>query len=129
MAGFIMGCNWFLNHARWVVEVEKPSTVPDGYGGQANTYTKLGNYFCVLQPLAGRDEFDFEASEPKVRHKATLRWVEELSNTAQVQKFKFTIDDREFRPIYCKNLDQSRKFYGHHYIEIALEDNGAINAE
>lgn len=121
-----MACSWFLSNARWVVTVGTPTRSDDDYGGQTITYSNT-NYFCVLEPLGGKDEFDFEASEPKVRHKATIRYVAALANVANIQNYKFTIDGREFRPLFVKNLDASRKMYGHQYLEITLEDNGAVN--
>lgn len=107
--------------------VEAPSLAADAYGGQTETYSTLGSYFCVLQPHTGRDQFKFEVSEPKLLHKATIRWIDDLKDIATIQKYRFTIDGRYWRPLLVKNLDHTRKMYGHQYLEITLEDNGAIN--
>lgn len=107
--------------------VEELTFTADGYGGQTETYSVLGRYYVAMVPMQIRDEFDFEASMPKVRHKVTTRWVEELKDVATIQKYRFTIDGRYWKPLAVRNLDNTRKMYGHQYLEITMEDNGQIN--
>lgn len=116
----------FSSSARNRVEIQKYTTVDDGYGGQTitwDTQDKLPKVWAIIKPISGNERFSNNELQSTVTHKVTIRYQTQLKDTQDTATYRLKHDDRYFSIKAIRNLHSDLKTEGKAFQVLLCEEN------
>lgn len=105
-----MSCKEFASLARHQIIIESFTPTSDDYGGRSVAWSTLLTVWAIVEPLSGREVFEFERLQSQVNYKFTIRFESTLTDTQTVGKYRINYDSRVFDIKYIRNIIEADKF-------------------
>jgi SPP1 family predicted phage head-tail adaptor len=103
-------CKEFLGLAKHQIIIEEFTPTPDDYGGTSVSWGTLLTVWAIVEPLSGREVFEFERLQSQVNYKFTIRFESTLTDTQDVGKHRINYDSRVFDIKHIRNIYEKDNF-------------------
>lgn len=105
----------FAALARTQVLIEQYALVDDGYGGMTKSWSPLGTFWALIEPVRAREVFSANEIQAKATHRVLIRYQSALSDTSVAAKLRVSIGSRSMNVSGLVNLHEDQKTEGKVY--------------
>lgn len=115
----------FVSRAKDKIIIQYQDVTEDAQGGRAITWKELSKSWAIVKAVSVYESINSKQLQSEVTHRITIRYREDLADTAETAKYRIKLDNRYHSIIGVKNLDINMDSYGKFYQELTTKDNGS----
>lgn len=95
----------FNRLARNTIQIFSITEIANGVTGFTTTETAIATVKAIIEPKSGLEPFLYGQLTSKVKAHITIRYISDLSNTADGAKYYVKFGDRKYNVLAVMNLD------------------------
>jgi|AKVG01.1.fsa_nt_gi SPP1 family predicted phage head-tail adaptor len=118
-----MKCGEFRAKASHFITIQERSTTSGDYGGVSVTWSDLSTAYAMIKPMSGREVFEQQQMQSRVKTKMIIRYQSALKDTADTAAYRVSCDGRIFPIEYVTNLSDDMKNEGKAFQVLYCSEN------